>query len=532
MPPASRPQWQQATALITLGAGGIVTGFSFVPKAPADLTSPASLPPVRLLALEHANGPALGSDAMLRAAIVHMARHFQRLAETRSPAEMEAMIWQYASTDGANHGPSCAAFASLTLELGSHIAGLDSWVSGGTSYPWPVHSWADSRVDPNPGSPGVVSVLQDARSHGRWRPLGDGYMPKPGDWVLFDGHVEVVTKYHGGVLHTIGGDSGPNLSVNAHEYADPLADQGVAGFVDNGVGMSKAPGTPAHAGANGGHARLAPIAPAGPASAAAPVSPADPSRSAGPPSSAGPASPGSSPGRAPSAGPVTTADATNQQPAYAPRAVPVPPTVPRSRYATDSRALPAQGARSAAEAGHASGAEAAPRAEQAAQAAPQPRPRTYAHRWPPVLVGQPGEPVSDHTTRTGTAAPPTSRPRSSGQPSLSGPGLARQPSPGCSSGRTSTIRATPPHSRPITGTTCRQATRLCPELPSSRPSSSRSRGVPWPPSASTGYRPPSRSPRPSTNPAGVRASWRPTTTTSSGSREPGQQAATCSPPRR
>lgn len=106
MRPASRPQWQQATALITLGAGGIVTGFSFVPKAPADLTSPASLPPVKLLALEHANGPALGSDAMLRAAIVHMARHFQRLAETRSPAEMEAMIWQYASTDGANHGPS------------------------------------------------------------------------------------------------------------------------------------------------------------------------------------------------------------------------------------------------------------------------------------------------------------------------------------------------------------------------------------------------------------------------------------------
>ena len=386
MPPASRPQWQQATALITLGAGGIVTGFSFVPKAPADLTSPASLPPVKLLALEHANGPALGSDAMLRAAIVHVARHFQRLAETRSPAEMEAMIWQYASTDGANHGPSCAAFASLTLELGSHIAGLDSWVSGGTSYPWPVHSWADGRVDPNPASPGVVSVLQDARSHGRWRPLGDGYMPKPGDWVLFDGHVEVVTKYHGGVLHTIGGDSGPNLSVNAHEYADPLADQGVAGFVDNGVGMSKAPGTPGHAGANGGHARLAPIAPAGPA--AAPMSPADPSRSAGPPasadpaspgSSAGPASPGSSPGRASSAGPVTTADATNQQPEYAPRAVPVPPTVPRSRYATESRALPAQGARSAAKGEHASGAEAAPRTEQGAQVAPQPQraqPRT------------------------------------------------------------------------------------------------------------------------------------------------------------
>jgi Mannosyl-glycoprotein endo-beta-N-acetylglucosaminidase len=247
MSPASRPPWQRATALASIGASGIATGISFLPKTPADLTSPASVAPATLLALEHLNGPAPGSDAMLRAAIVHMARHFLRLADTRSPAEMEAMIWQYASTDGVDHGPSCAAFASLILELGSHIAGLDSWVSGGSSYPWPVHAWVDGRVDPNAASPGVVSVLQDAQSHGRWHPLGDGYMPQPGDWVLFDGHVEVVTKYHGGVLHTIGGDSLPNMSVNAHEYADPLRAQGVAGFVDNGVGMSRTAGAAAHA---------------------------------------------------------------------------------------------------------------------------------------------------------------------------------------------------------------------------------------------------------------------------------------------
>src|SRR5262249_10973281 len=141
----------------------------------------------------------------------------------------------------------------LTLELGSHIAGLDSWVTGGTSYPWPVHAWVDGRVDPNPASPAVVSVLQDAQSHGRWHALGDGYMPQPGDWVLFDGHVEVVTTYHGGVLHTIGGDSLPNMSVNAHEYSGPMHDQGVAGFVDNGVGMSGAPSRAAQAAGGGKH---------------------------------------------------------------------------------------------------------------------------------------------------------------------------------------------------------------------------------------------------------------------------------------
>ena len=90
-------------------------------------------------------------------------------------------------------------------------------------------------MDPNPASPDVISILQDAQAHHRWHPVGDGYTPQPGDWVLFDGHVEVVTKYAGGVLYTIGGDSMPNLSVNAHQYGGPLAAQGVTGFVNNGV---------------------------------------------------------------------------------------------------------------------------------------------------------------------------------------------------------------------------------------------------------------------------------------------------------
>ena len=158
---------------------------------------------------------------------------------------MEALIWGNDSADGVDHGESCAAFASLTLELGARAAGQQSWVSGGTSYPWPLHQWADVRVDPNPDSLNVISVLQDAQSHNRWHPLGDGYQPKPGDWVLFDGHVEVVTAYSHGVLRTIGGDSLPNFSVNAHQYSGSLSSNGVAGFVNNGEllsAVSKQPG--------------------------------------------------------------------------------------------------------------------------------------------------------------------------------------------------------------------------------------------------------------------------------------------------
>ena len=228
-----KPRWQHVTALVSLSAGGTITGFSFVPRAAADLASPTGLP-IRVLALEHAARPAPAGDSLLRSAIVNVAHYYLRMAEHRTSAEMEEIIWRHASADGVNHGASCAAFASLTLELAAQVVGQQSWETGGTSYPWPLHEWADVRVDPNPASPGIISILQDAEAHHRWHPLGDGYMPLPGDWVLFNGHIEVVTKYLGGVLHTIGGDSLPNFSVNAHEYRNPLSAQGVVGFVNNG----------------------------------------------------------------------------------------------------------------------------------------------------------------------------------------------------------------------------------------------------------------------------------------------------------
>jgi flagellum-specific peptidoglycan hydrolase FlgJ len=107
-------------------------------------------------------------------------------------------------------------------------------VTGGSTYPWPLADWADARVDPNPASLAVTSIAQDAQAHQRWHPAGDGYQPQPGDWVVFSGHVEVITGYAGGTLDTIGADSLPGLTVNAHSFRGPLGDDGVAGFVDNG----------------------------------------------------------------------------------------------------------------------------------------------------------------------------------------------------------------------------------------------------------------------------------------------------------
>jgi len=251
---AGKPTWQQMTALVSLSTGGAMTGFSLVSgTAAADLTSPAGTQ-IRLLALRQSARPAAASDAPLRSAIVNVANYYLRMAQVKTPAEMEALIWQHDSIDGVDHGASCAAFASLTLELAAQVVGQQSWVTGGTSYPWPLHKWADVRVDPNPASPGIISVLQDAQAHQRWHAIGDGYLPLPGDWVLFAGHVEVVTSYSGGVLRTVGGDSLPNLSVNAHEYANPLSAQGVTGFVNNGGPSGTAvPAQPSSAQVTGGH---------------------------------------------------------------------------------------------------------------------------------------------------------------------------------------------------------------------------------------------------------------------------------------
>jgi flagellum-specific peptidoglycan hydrolase FlgJ len=259
-----KPWWQQATALVTVTTGGVITGLSFVPGTAQAATTPAAVP-LHLLALDQAARPGapVTGDAQVRAAVVNMARYYLKLAKANTPAQMEAMIWGKVSTDGADHGPSCAAFASLTLELAAQATGHQSWATGGTSYPWAIAKWADPRVDTNPASPAVTSMQADAAAHGRWHPIGDGYTPQPGDWVLYDGHVEVVVSYAHGVLDTIGADSLPNLTVN--EHSAPLASSGVAGFVDNG-NLPLAAGTRTAA----APATAAPR----PASAAAPAAPA------------------------------------------------------------------------------------------------------------------------------------------------------------------------------------------------------------------------------------------------------------------
>ena len=149
MASAKKPAWQQATALVSLSTCGAMTGFTFARGTVADVTSPAGMP-VHLLGQEESiaptssatsnatpassNAASASSDvSALRSAIVSVANHYLQMAQTRTPAEMEALIWQADSVDGVDHGQSCAAFASLTLALGAKAVGQQSWVTGGGS---------------------------------------------------------------------------------------------------------------------------------------------------------------------------------------------------------------------------------------------------------------------------------------------------------------------------------------------------------------------------------------------------------------
>ena len=134
MPPLRKPTWQQATALVSLSTCGAMTGFAFAHGTVDEMTSPTRMP-VKLVALDKPAKPEQTGDGALRSAIVKVAKYYLRMAQSKSPAEMEAMIWGVDSVDGANHGQSCAAFASLTLALGAQATGQQSWVTGGTTYP-------------------------------------------------------------------------------------------------------------------------------------------------------------------------------------------------------------------------------------------------------------------------------------------------------------------------------------------------------------------------------------------------------------
>ncbi|HMI26075.1 MAG TPA: hypothetical protein VK594_16455, partial [Streptosporangiaceae bacterium] len=70
-----------------------MTGFTVTHGTVTDMTSPTSIP-AHLLAQDQPVTSAPSGDGALRSAIVGVARHYLEMARTRTPAEMESVIWQ------------------------------------------------------------------------------------------------------------------------------------------------------------------------------------------------------------------------------------------------------------------------------------------------------------------------------------------------------------------------------------------------------------------------------------------------------
>ena len=101
--PRTKPTWQQATALVSLSTCGAMTGFAFAHGTVGEMTSPTRMP-VKLMALNKPAAPAQAEqtgDRALRSAIVKVAKNYLRMAQSKSPAEMEALIWGVDSVDGS-----------------------------------------------------------------------------------------------------------------------------------------------------------------------------------------------------------------------------------------------------------------------------------------------------------------------------------------------------------------------------------------------------------------------------------------------
>ena len=120
--------------------------------------------------------------------------------------------------------------------------------SEGAKEPWCADfvSWVFREAgtpfqNPNSGSwriPGTLTLREYFTSKGVFHTYGDGYTPKTGDVVLYDGngphgqHTNIVVRYEGSKLYTVGGNEAGKIHVQVWPLNDSL---GVVGFADSSM---------------------------------------------------------------------------------------------------------------------------------------------------------------------------------------------------------------------------------------------------------------------------------------------------------
>ncbi|NYJ74788.1 CHAP domain-containing protein [Allobranchiibius huperziae] len=150
---------------------------------------------------------------------------FPTVASDLTPRQRS--ILTVARTEWEHPGPSTKYSNGIDENWCSDFV---SWVLRHAGYPM---------SNPNSGSwriPGVLTLQSYLTKAGRFRAVGDGYAPQPGDIVIYDGggfgqHTNLVVEVRGHTIETVGGNQGAGLGRHGITVRQSLLNgTGVVGY--------------------------------------------------------------------------------------------------------------------------------------------------------------------------------------------------------------------------------------------------------------------------------------------------------------
>jgi hypothetical protein len=138
-------------------------------------------------------------------------------------AAAAAEVGQAEQPPGSNDSPRIAQYRAAT----AGAPGPGPWCAYFTS--WACRQAGVPVGDHGEGFGSVDALYAWAQRSGRAAPAGSGYVPKPGDLIVFNQHIGVVENVlPGGQIQTIEGNSSDQVSRRTHAPGDAI------GFVRTG----------------------------------------------------------------------------------------------------------------------------------------------------------------------------------------------------------------------------------------------------------------------------------------------------------
>lgn len=132
-------------------------------------------------------------------------------------------VGQAEQPPGSNDSPRIAQYRSAT----AGAPGPGPWCAYFVS--WACQQAGVPVGEGGHGSGSVDALYSWAQRNGRAQPVGSGYVPRPGDLIVFNQHIGIVENVlPGGQIQTIEGNSSDRVSRRTHSRGDAI------GFIRTG----------------------------------------------------------------------------------------------------------------------------------------------------------------------------------------------------------------------------------------------------------------------------------------------------------